>query len=220
MLNPIKEIVKWQRDAGNAAKPYDDFLESSFQIEEALENLQPQFIVASMFNEIQEDFNGDRTSPKDVARLITSLAMTSDLTTDLDGTVFTTNAILPDTSYWDGTEWSTALDNAISNGDNYIRDGDGTLFKIFNKDSVQNITPPITDVARLDKACDAIVFAIGSMTKLGLDHHAITKALNIVNDANKQKLDSKRDAEGKLLKPEGFVGPEVKLQELLDSIRK
>ena len=37
MLNPIKEIVKWQKDAGNAAKPYEDFLESSFQIEEALE---------------------------------------------------------------------------------------------------------------------------------------------------------------------------------------
>ena len=32
MLNPIKEIVKWQRDTGNAAEPYDDFLESSFQI--------------------------------------------------------------------------------------------------------------------------------------------------------------------------------------------
>ena len=32
MLNPIKEIVKWQRDAGNAAKPYVDSLESSFQI--------------------------------------------------------------------------------------------------------------------------------------------------------------------------------------------
>ena len=77
-----------------------------------------------------------------------------------------------------------------------------------------------TDVDRLDKACDAVVFAIGSMTKLGLDHHAITKALNIVNDANKAKLGMSRDSEGKLLKPEGFVGPEVKLQELLDSIRK
>ena len=78
----------------------------------------------------------------------------------------------------------------------------------------------ITDVDRLDKACDAIVYAIGSMTKLGLDHHAITKALNIVNDANKAKLGMSRDAEGKLLKPEGFVGPEVKLQELLDGIGK
>lgn len=32
MLNPIKEIAKWQKYAGNAARPYEDFLESSFQI--------------------------------------------------------------------------------------------------------------------------------------------------------------------------------------------
>ena len=151
MLNPIKEIVKWQRDAGNAAKPYDDFLESSFQIEEALEGFE---------------------SP---AR---------DLTLSFDGPKNTSRAIV---------SW-------------------------MQKDSEVDFN--ITNVDRLDKACDAIVFAIGSMTKLGLDHHAITKALNIVNDANKQKLDYKRDAEGKLLKPEGFVGPEVKLQELLDGIRK
>ena len=54
MLNPIKEIVKWQRDAGNAAKPYDDFLESSFQIEEALEGLHPEFIIASLHSTMQE----------------------------------------------------------------------------------------------------------------------------------------------------------------------
>ena len=220
MINPIKDIYNWQKAAGNLDKPYDDFLESSFQIEEALENLQPQFIVASMFNEIQEDFNGDRTSAKEVARLITRLAMTSDLTTDLDGTVFTTNAILPETSYWDSTEWSMALDIAISNGDNYIRDGDGTLFKIFNKDSVQKITPPITDVDRLDKACDAIVYAIGSIAKLGLDHHGITKALNIVNNANKAKLGMARDKHGKLLKPDDFVGPEAELAKLLSETRR
>ena len=220
MINPIKDIYNWQKAAGNLEKPYDDFLESSFQIEEALENLQPQFIVASMFNEIQEDFNGDRTSAKEVARLITRLAMTSDLTTDLDGTVFTTNAILPDTPYWDGTEWSTALDNAISNEDSYIRDGDGTLFKIFNKDSVQKITPPITDVDRLDKACDAIVYAIGSIAKLGLDHHGITKALNIVNNANKAKLGMARDKHGKLLKPANYTGPEAELAKLLSETRR
>lgn len=220
MINPIKDIVKWQKAAGNLDKPYDDFLESSFQIEEALENLQPQFIVASMFNEIQEDFNGDRTSPKEVARLLTSLAMTSDLTTDLDGTVFTTTAILPDTSYRDGTEWNTALDIAISNEDSYIEDGDGTLFKIFNRGSVQKITPPITDVARLDKACDAIVYAIGSIAKLGLDHHGITKALNIVNNANKAKLGMARDEHGKLLKPANYTGPEAELAKLLSETRR
>ena len=157
MLNPIKEIVKWQRDTGNAAKPYVDSLESSFQIEEALEGFTDLFELAKVLSR-SDKITVKSESPKDLSRAIIALA---------------------------GTE----LDD-------------------------------ISNVERLDKACDAIIFAIGSMTKLGLDHHAITKALNIVNDANKQKLDSKRDAEGKLLKPEGFVGPEVKLQELLDGIRK
>ena len=82
------------------------------------------------------------------------------------------------------------------------------------------VTEHLADVDRLDKAWDAIVFAIGSMAKLGLEHHAITKALNIVNEANKAKLGMGRDSEGKLLKPDNFVGPEVKLQALLDSIRR
>ena len=216
MSDFVTRIYEFNRDNGLLDKGYDDFLESSFQIEEALENLQPQFIIASMFNEIQEDFNGDRTSPKDVARLIASLAMTSDLTTDLDGTVFTTNAILPDTPYWDGTEWSTALDIAINNGDRYIQDGDGTLFKIFNRGSVQNILPPISDVDRLDKACDAIVFAVGSIAKLGLTPTQIHEALNIVMDANLAKSGCPKDAEGKLLKPDNFPSPEPRLQALLD----
>ena len=156
MLNPIKEIVKWQRDAGNAAKPYADSLESSFQIEEALEGFTDLFELAKVLSR-SDKITVKSESPKDLSRAIIALA---------------------------GTE----LDD-------------------------------ISNVERLDKACDAIIFAIGSMTKLGLDHHAITKALNIVNDANKAKLGMSRDAEGKLLKPEGFVGPEVKLQELLDGIR-
>ena len=157
MLNPIKEIVRWQRDAGNAAKPYDDFLESSFQIEEALEGFTDLPELAKVLSR-SDKVTVKSESPKDLSRAITALA---------------------------GTECDD-----------------------------------IPDVDRLDKACDAIVYAIGSMTKLGLDHHAVTKALNIVNEANKAKLGMSRDAEGKLLKPEGFVGPEVKLQELLDSIRK
>ena len=218
MLNPIKEIVKWQRDAGNAAKPYDDFLESSFQIEEALEGLHPEFIIASLHSTMQEEFNGCANSPKDVARYLTSIAVTS----DLDFIFYDTKAILPESPKWTDTYWCKSLQDAIKNDYKYIRDGEGYFFEINDINSVTSLgkTPPITDVDRLDKACDAIVFAIGSMTKLGLDHHAITKALNIVNDANKAKLGMSRDNEGKLLKPEGFVGPEVKLQELLDGIRK
>ena len=159
MLNPIKEIVKWQRDAGNAAKPYDDYLESSFQIEEALEGFTDLFELAKVLSR-SDKITVKSESPKDLSRAIIALA---------------------------GTE----LDD-------------------------------ISNVERLDKACDAIIFAIGSMTKLGLDHHAITKALNIVNDANKAKLGMSRDAEGKLLKPDNWekYSPEVKLQELLDGIRK
>ena len=159
MLNPIKEIVKWQKDAGNAAKPYEDFLESSFQIEEALEGFGDlPYLQVRLHSE--NEHHEELCNPKEISRQIVRLA---------------------------------EMDSKPTN---------------------------IPDVDRLDKACDAIVFAIGSMTKLGLDHHAITKALNIVNDANKAKLGMSRDSEGKLLKPEGFVGPEVKLQELLDSIRK
>lgn len=157
MLNPIKEIAKWQKDAGNAAKPYEDFLESSFQIEEALEGFTDLPELAKVLSR-SDIITVKSDSPKDLSRAIVSLA--------------------------------------------------------------GRVCDDIPDVDRLDKACDAIVFAIGSMTKLGLDHHAITKALNIVNEANKAKLGMSRDAEGKLLKPEGFVGPEVKLQELLNSIRK
>ena len=159
MLNPIKEIVKWQHDAGNAAKPYKDSLESSFQIEEALEGFGDlPYLQCRLHSE--GEYNEELCNPKELSRQIVRLA---------------------------------EMDSKPTN---------------------------IPDVDRLDKACDAIVYAIGSMTKLGLDHHAITKALNIVNDANKAKLGMSRDAEGKLLKPDDFVGPEVKLQALLDSIRR
>ena len=159
MLNPIKEIVKWQRDAGNAAKPYVDFLESSFQIEEALEGFTDLPELAKVLSR-SDKITVKSESPKDLSRAIIALA-------------------------------STECDD-------------------------------ISNVERLDKACDAIIFAIGSMAKLGLDHHAITKALNIVNDANKAKLGMSRDSEGKLLKPDNWekYSPEPLLQKLLDTCRK
>lgn len=145
MLNPIKEIYDWQFKAGNLDNPYDDFLESSFQIEEALEG----FVIPA------HGWTIDETQPKALARQIVTFAQ------------------------------------------------------------MENCSP-ISDVDRLDKACDAVIFAIGSMAKLGLDHQGITKALNIVNRANQAKLGMERDAAGKLLKPENFSGPEPELQALLD----
>lgn len=78
----------------------------------------------------------------------------------------------------------------------------------------------ISDVDRLDKACDSIIFALGSMAKLGLTPEQIEQALHIVTTANLQKLDMPKDPQGKLLKPISFVGPEIQLQELLDQRSK
>lgn len=92
------------------------------------------------------------------------------------------------------------------------RDTSRAIVHIASLDS----TFQISDVDRLDKACDAIVFAIGSMAKLGLTPSQIEQALNIVTSANLQKLDMPKDDHGKLTKPADFVGPEVELQKILD----
>ena len=159
MINPIKDIVKWQKDAGNLDKPYDDFLESSFQIEEALEGFNSLEYLGKLLTEDEMCIESD---PKILSRMVVN----------------------------------AALDRELSGYED------------------------ITDVDRLDKACDAIVYAIGSIAKLGLDHHGITKALNIVNNANKAKLGMARDKHGKLLKPTDFTGPEAELAKLLSESRR
>lgn len=71
-------------------------------------------------------------------------------------------------------------------------------------------------VDAIDKAADAIVFAVGSMYKLGLSAQQITRALNIVMEANNQKLSMPKDEHGKLMKPDSFVPPQEELQKLLN----
>ena len=76
-----------------------------------------------------------------------------------------------------------------------------------------------TDVDRLDKAIDAIVFAVGSIAKLGLTPPQIREAIEIVTTANLQKLSNiKVDSNGKLLKDSNFIGPEAALQAILDEV--
>ena len=152
MNNPIKEIVRFNEQAGLLEAGYDDFLESSFQIEEALEGFKDGHTLACMFHE-RPTFGDSR--PKELARTIVRLV---------------------------GSECDQ-----------------------------------IPDVDRLDKACDAVVFAVGSMAKLGLNAQQITKALNIVMRCNFQKLQNKQvDSAGKLMKSNDFIGPEGELQQLLD----
>ena len=148
MSDPIELIHQFNHDAGLVQRGYDDFLESSFQIEEALEGFDVDSLAA---------FLGTATTkPKDIARELL----------------------------------------LICNGK----------------------AQTIPNVDRLDKACDSVVFAIGSMTKLGLNVDQIKRALNAVMKANFQKLSMPKDEFGKLMKPENFVGPEVALQAILDEV--
>jgi predicted HAD superfamily Cof-like phosphohydrolase len=153
MESPIKQIVKFNKEAGLLEKGYNDFLESSFQVEEALEG----FNLDSLANELNWDKEHDgEPTPKNISRVIVGSA----------------------------------------------NDYENTL----------------TDVDRLDKACDAVVFAVGSMAKLGLNSQEISKALNIVMKANMTKLRCPKDKYGKLTKPDNFPNPEPELQKLLDKV--
>lgn len=159
-MNFVDQIHEFNSQAGLLDKPYSDFLESSFQIEEALEGFslkrltELQRIIGDPYLILSEDYV---TTPKTVAREI------------------------------------IARVNSSCTGDNGI-----------------------TDVERLDKACDAIVFAFGSIFKLGLNPEQAAKAVSIVMSANLAKLSMPKDEFGKLTKPTDFVGPEAQLQELLD----
>jgi hypothetical protein len=73
MSDVIQAVYQWQSDAGNLDRPYDDFLESSFQIEEALEGFGDVSVVADAIN--REHFSACVSySPRDVARGIVSLS--------------------------------------------------------------------------------------------------------------------------------------------------
>lgn len=75
-----------------------------------------------------------------------------------------------------------------------------------------------TKVQLVDKYIDAIIYAVGSLGKMGLTHQDITAALNIVTEANvKKTLNPIYDDEGKLLKPADWdkYDPEYRLINLI-----
>ena len=67
MENPFKSIYKFNKEAGLLEKGYSDFLEQSFLIEEALEDLPKLQILTNITN-------AKSNSPKDIARHIVGLA--------------------------------------------------------------------------------------------------------------------------------------------------
>ena len=154
-MNFVQQIYDFNKQAGLLDRGYDDFLEASFQIEEALEGFNSLEYLGKL---LTKDEMSIESNPKELSRMIVN----------------------------------AALDRELSGYDD------------------------ITDVDRLDKAIDALVFAIGSIAKLGLSPAQITKAIDVVTEANLQKLSMPKDEHGKLMKPKGFVGPEAQLQSILD----
>ena len=74
-------------------------------------------------------------------------------------------------------------------------------------------------VAMFDALLDLDFVRIGTLGKMQINAHTQVDGYEAVLKANESKSATK-NAAGKITKPEGFVGPEVKLQELLDGIRK
>ncbi len=144
-------VYDFNDKAGLIKAGYDDFRESAFQIEEALEG----FNIAELSRNVT-DYSYSTDSTKELARYI--------------------------------------LTNERFTG---------------------------TDVDRLDKACDAIIFAIGSMAKLGLSPEQMRQALDIIANANLAKLSMPKDEYGKLIKPANWeqYAPEAQLQALLNQQR-
>ena len=76
MENPFKSIFKFNKEAGLLEKGYSDFLEPSFLIEEALEDL------TNLIN-LAKALENDTPNPKEIARHIVGLAGGKDTTKPL-----------------------------------------------------------------------------------------------------------------------------------------
>ena len=156
MHNPIKLIYKFNKEAGLLEQGYNPVREAAFPIEEALEQFNT---LDKLAKQLSSDSDLQSSSPKELSRLIVSLAHT----------------LGPD-------------------------------------------QPTITTVDLLDKHLDILVYSYGSLFKLGLSPQDVNNALTIVAEANLTKLSVSPDSQGKQMKPHNFVGPEKKLQKLLDKI--
>ena len=76
MENPFKSIYKFNKEAGLLEKGYSDFLEPSFLIEEALEDLPTLKSLGQVISVNSEN-------PKEIARQIVSIAGGNNTTTPL-----------------------------------------------------------------------------------------------------------------------------------------
>ena len=84
------------------------------------------------------------------------------------------------------------------------------------QEELDELKASTTDVDRFDALLDLKFVLIGSLGKMALSPTQIEQGYQAVLDANSTKSSTK-NSEGKITKPANFVGPEPKLQALLDS---
>lgn len=159
MENPIKQIYKFNKEAGLLESGYNHSREPAYLIEEAIESF-PQYKIDELANRVQMNslVTISNVSQKDLSRLLINL--------------------------------------------------------IIDKEN------PPSDLELFDKHIDAFVYTVGSMAKLGLSPQQIEAGIAAVMHSNFKKIGSKKDSEGKQLKPDNWLEIEAeqnaKLQAILD----
>ena len=91
----------------------------------------------------------------------------------------------------------------------------GFLNQVKDAKEARNLPMP-EEVDEADKAIDGVWFNIGKLAKMNLTPEQIVRMFGVVYVCNMAKLGGPKDELGKQLKPEGWVGPEPQLQEILD----
>lgn len=73
-------------------------------------------------------------------------------------------------------------------------------------------------IGQVDACCDAAVFAIGGLARIGLTSDQALECIHAVMDANFEKkagVKPGREGAADAVKPEGWVGPEERIKEIL-----
>jgi len=73
----------------------------------------------------------------------------------------------------------------------------------------------VATVDQFDALLDSLYITIGELHKFGATPAAMVDGLQAVHNANLAKLGTK-DSTGKVTKPDNFIGPEAKLQAIID----
>lgn len=76
-------------------------------------------------------------------------------------------------------------------------------------------------VDQIDACADAVIFAVGGMVRMGLTPRDIDRVLHAVMDANFEKkagVKPGREGAPDAVKPEGWVGPEARIAEIMKSV--